>query len=147
MYKRIAVATDGSKLSQKAVATALEMAALCNAEVFAIKVTPRLQQSYYEGSVPMNTKEVNRILSTWKVDAENILDKVVVSGKKMGLKVKPIVISSDLVAEAIIKSVDKSNADLLVMASNGRRGIKRILLGSETNNVLTHSKVPVLVVR
>ena len=55
--------------------------------------------------------------------------------------------SSDLVAESIIKAVKKHKCDLIVMASHGRKGIKRILLGSETQHVLTHSSVPVLVLR
>lgn len=63
------------------------------------------------------------------------------------MKVKPVVTKSDLVAEAIIAAATKHDCDLIVMASHGRKGIKRLLLGSETQHVLTHSKVPVLVLR
>jgi len=57
------------------------------------------------------------------------------------------VVKSDLIAEAILANVKKNKCDLVVMASHGRRGLKRILLGSETQQVLTHSTVPVLVLR
>jgi nucleotide-binding universal stress UspA family protein len=64
-----------------------------------------------------------------------------------GVKVKPVTARSDLVSEAIIATAKKHKCDLIVMASHGRRGIKRILLGSETQLVLTHSHIPVLVLR
>ena len=64
-----------------------------------------------------------------------------------GVKCKTVVSKSDLVSDAIIAGAKKHKCDLIVMASHGRRGIKRLLLGSETQQVLTHSHVPVLVLR
>ena len=147
MYKKILVATDGSKLSQKAVTHALASAVLSDAELVAIKVIPRVQQAYYEGAIPLNDQETKRILATWRHDAETLLSQVVALGKRKGVVVKPVVVSSDLVAETLIKTALKTKADLIVMASHGRRGISRLLLGSETNHVLTHSSIPVLVIR
>lgn len=147
MYKKILVATDGSKLSQKAVTHALASAVLSDAELVAIKVIPRVQQTYYEGAIPLNDQETKRILATWRHDAETLLSQVVALGKRKGVVVKPVVVSSDLVAETLIKTALKTRADLIVMASHGRRGISRLLLGSETNHVLTHSSIPVLVIR
>ena len=63
------------------------------------------------------------------------------------MKAKATITRSDLIAEAILATVKKNKCDLVVMASHGRRGLKRILLGSETQQVLTHSTVPVLVLR
>ena len=63
------------------------------------------------------------------------------------MNVVTAVAKSDLVAEAIIAAAKKHECDLIVMASHGRRGVKRLLLGSETQHVLTHSHVPVLVLR
>jgi nucleotide-binding universal stress UspA family protein len=60
---------------------------------------------------------------------------------------KTVTVSSDLVAEAIVSASKKHKCDLIIMASHGRKGIKRLLLGSETQHVLTHSTVPVLVLR
>ncbi len=147
MYKKILVATDGSKLSQKAVTHALASAVLSDAELVAIKVIPRVQQTYYEGAIPLNDQETKRILATWRHDAETLLSQVVALGKRKGVVVKTVVVSSDLVAETLIKTALKTKADLIVMASHGRRGISRLLLGSETNHVLTHSSIPVLVIR
>ena len=64
-----------------------------------------------------------------------------------GLKAKAVTVSSDFTAEAIINSAKKYKCDLIVMASHGRRGMKRLLMGSETLHVLTHSHIPVLVLR
>jgi nucleotide-binding universal stress UspA family protein len=63
------------------------------------------------------------------------------------VKVKPVTAKGDLVAEAVIATAKRQKCDLIVMASHGRRGIKRLLLGSETQQVLTHSHIPVLVLR
>jgi nucleotide-binding universal stress UspA family protein len=64
-----------------------------------------------------------------------------------GVTVKAVTAKSDLVAEAVISAAKKHKCDLIVMASHGRKGIKRLLLGSETQHVLTHSHIPVLVLR
>ncbi|MBF0781209.1 MULTISPECIES: universal stress protein, partial [unclassified Granulicatella] len=75
------------------------------------------------------------------------LDGIRQLGDAQGVKVKPVVAKSDLVAEAIIAAAAKHDCDLIVMASHGRKGVKRLLLGSETQHVLTHSHIPVLVLR
>ncbi len=147
MYKKMFVATDGSELSHKAVDSAIDMAALHGAELYAMKVIPRVQQSFFEGATCLGERETKHLLDSWKHDAENLLSVVVASGKERGVTVKPLVRSSDLVAEAIVKTADECQSELIVMASHGRRGIKRLLLGSETANVLAHSSIPVLVVR
>lgn len=147
MYTRILVATDGSALSKKAVTSAIALAALSGAELVAVKVTPRYPQSYFEGSLPLNPAEVSKIETQWADDAKKMLDAVVKAGKAKGVTVKPVVVKSDIVSDAIIATIKKHKADLVVMASHGRRGIKRLLLGSETQQVLTHASVPVLVLR
>jgi nucleotide-binding universal stress UspA family protein len=147
MYTRILVATDGSTLSKKAVTSAIALAALSGAELVAVKVTPRYPQSYFEGSLPLNPTEVSKIETQWADDAKKMLDAVVKAGKAKGVTVKAVVVKSDIVSDAIIATVKKHKADLVVMASHGRRGIKRLLLGSETQQVLTHASVPVLVLR
>ena len=81
------------------------------------------------------------------VAAEETLAAVATRAKSSGVKVKTVTVSSDLVAESIVAAAKKHKCDLIVMASHGRKGIKRLLLGSETQHVLTHSTVPVLVLR
>ena len=72
---------------------------------------------------------------------------MVKAGEAKGVKVKAVVAKGDIVSDALIAAAKKYKADLIVMASHGRRGIKRLLLGSETQQVLTHATVPVLVLR
>ena len=147
MYKRILVATDGSALSKKAVVDAIGLAATCGAELIALKVVPRYPQAYFEGSIPLNAKDVARIEAQWAEEAQAAVDAVTKLATAKGVKAKGVVSRSDIVSDAIIAAAKKQKAELVVMASHGRKGIKRILLGSETQHVLTHSTVPVLVLR
>ena len=147
MYKKILVATDGSKLSAKAVQHALQLADLTGADVVALKVVPRYPQSSFEGGVALAASEVARIEKGWLEEAMNAVNAVQAAGQKLEVKVKPVTAKGDLVAEAIIATAKRQKCDLIVMASHGRRGIKRLLLGSETQQVLTHSHIPVLVLR
>ncbi len=147
MYERILVATDGSTLSKKAVSSAIALAALTGAELVALKVVPRYPQSYFEGGVALQAGEVGRIEKQWADSGQAIVDAVQKAAMAKGVKTKAITAKSDLVSEAVIAAAKKHKCDLIVMASHGRRGIKRLLLGSETQLVLTHSHIPVLVLR
>ncbi|MFD1710619.1 universal stress protein [Ottowia sp. GY511] len=147
MYKRILVATDGSKLSTKAVNSAIDLAAALGAELVALKVIPRYPQSYFEGSIPLSGDDVARVEQQWADDGRKVVDEVKSTGEARGVKVKAILAKSDVVSDALIAAAKKHKADLIVMASHGRKGVKRLLLGSETQQVLTHSEIPVLVLR
>ena len=147
MYQRILVATDGSTLSKKAIGNAIELASTCGAELIAIKVTPRYPQSYFEGSLPLNADEVEKIEKQWTDSAQKTLDAIVKLASKKGVSAKGVVVKGDIVSDALLSAAKKHKADLIVMASHGRRGIKRLLLGSETQQVLTHSSLPVLVLK
>lgn len=147
MYQRILVATDGSPLSKKAVTSAIALAALMDAELVALKVIPRYPQSYFEGGLALQAAEVSRVEKQWADAGQAIVDAVQKAALAKGVKTKAITVKSDLVSDAVIAATKKHKCDLIVMASHGRRGIKRLLLGSETQQVLTHSHVPVLVLR
>jgi nucleotide-binding universal stress UspA family protein len=147
MYKRILLATDGSKLSQKAVDHALSLADLTGAEVVALKVVPRYPQTYFEGGVALASTEIARIEKQWAAEAMETVNAVKAAGQKREVRVKAVTAKGDLVAEAVIAAAKRQKCDLIVMASHGRRGLKRLLLGSETQQVLTHSHIPVLVLR
>jgi nucleotide-binding universal stress UspA family protein len=147
MYKRILVATDGSTLSKKAIASAIELAALSGAELIAVKVTARYPQSYFEGSLPLSVAEVSKIEKQWTDAAQKVVDAVAKLAKAKGVTAKAVVVKSDIVSDAVLAAAKKHKVDLIVMASHGRRGIKRLLLGSETQQVLTHATLPVLVLR
>ena len=147
MYKRIMVATDGSHLSQKAVDSAIEMAVQFKAELLAVNVVPHYIQTYFEGSFAVSEVDSKKIEEQWVQTAQKVLDKVEVQAKAKGVVTGTKVVKSDDIAHGLMDQANHYKADLIVMASHGRKGIKRLLLGSETLAVLTHVKIPVLVLR
>lgn len=147
MYKRILVATDGSDLSRTAVRSAIELAAAVGAELVALYVVPRYPVSYFEGGITVPVDDIARTEKQWSDKGQAVVDEVQKEAEALGIKARGVVVQSDLVAESIMAAAAKHSCDLVVMASHGRKGIKRVLLGSETQHVLTHSTVPVLVLR
>jgi nucleotide-binding universal stress UspA family protein len=147
MYQRILVPTDGSALSKKAVKSAVELASAVGAELVALNVVPRYPTSYFEGGVSLSASEVARVEKQWAEQGQSLADAASSVAEKSGVKAKAVTVRSDLVAEAILAAAKKNKCDLVVMASHGRKGLKRLLLGSETQHVLTHGNIPVLVLR
>ena len=147
MYERILVATDGSALSKKAVRSSITLAAAMGAELVALYVVPRYPVSYFEGGIAVSNDEISRAEKQWADRGQAVVDGVRDAAEADGVKAKGVLARSDLVAESIMSTAKKHKCDLVVMASHGRKGIKRVLLGSETQHVLTHSTVPVLVLR
>ena len=147
MYQCILIATDGSPLSDKAVEAGLSLAALSGAAVVALKVVPHYPRSYFEGGLATDTNDMKRIEQQWSEAALTLVNTIKDRGNERNVAVTAVVVKSDLVAEAVIETAQNHHCDLIVMASHGRKGIKRMLLGSETQHVLTHASVPVLVLR
>jgi nucleotide-binding universal stress UspA family protein len=147
MYQKILIATDGSTLSKKAVTNGLQLAALTGASIVVLKVVPRYPISYFEGGVALSVNNVAGVEKQWADAAMAVVKKVQEAAEGEGIKAKALTVSSDFTAEAIVNAAKKYKCDLIVMASHGRRGMKRLLMGSETQHVLTHSHIPVLVLR
>ena len=147
MYTRILVATDGSKLSKRAVTQAMELAQSCKSELVVLQVVPPYPISYFEGGIVLDVEEIKRIEAQWADNGQAVVDAVKKTATAKGITCKAVVSKSDVVSNAIIATAKKHACDLIVMASHGRRGIKRLLLGSETQQVLTHTTTAVLVVR
>ena len=147
MYKKILVATDGSPLSKKAVRSAIGLAGAVGADLVALYVVPNYPVSYFEGGVTISTQDIARTEKQWAEQGQAIVDAVSATATSEGVKAKGVIARSNLVAEAILAAAKRHKCDLIVMASHGHRGLKRILLGSETQHVLTHSSIPVLVLR
>jgi nucleotide-binding universal stress UspA family protein len=147
MYQRILVATDGSDLSRTAVRSAIDLAAAIGAELVALYVVPRYPVSYFEGGITISIQDIARAEKQWSDKGQAVVDEAQKEAQAQGVKAKAVLVQSDLVAESIMAAATKHDCDLVVMASHGRKGIKRVLLGSETQHVLTHSTVPVLVLR
>jgi nucleotide-binding universal stress UspA family protein len=148
MYQRILIATDGSELAGKAVNHGLALAKRLNVPVTAVTVTElwsaleigRMARQGHHNAVA----EFEDMAAT---SAKNILDKVKETAKSEGVACEVIHVPDQHPAEGIIAIAKDKGCDLIVMASHGRRGLNRILLGSQANEVLTHSKVPALIVR
>ncbi|MES2189909.1 MAG: universal stress protein [Pseudomonadota bacterium] len=147
MYKRILIATDGSALSRKAVSGGIELATLMGAELTVLKVVPRYPVSYFEGGASISSSQVAATEKQWADAASAVVQLVKTNAEAQGLKARAVTKVSDFVAESIISVAKKHKCDLIVMASHGRKGVKRLLMGSETQHVLTHSTIPVLVLR
>lgn len=147
MYQRILVATDNSRLSRKAEKSAISLAASLGAELVILHVVPDYPLSYFEGAVAVAPQDVSQIESAWTAKGQAVVDSVVAAARKRDVQARGVLAHSDRVAESIMAAARKHKCDLIVMASHGRRGISRVLLGSETQQVLTHSTIPVLVLR
>jgi len=148
MYKHILASTDGSRLSDKAVNAAIALARELGARLtvfHAMEEYPIMPYPDYADVIDSFTPE------DWKTNqqkrADRILNKMQAAAAKAGIACTKKSSSALHPYEAILQTAKKARCDLIVMASHGRRGIKGLVLGSETHKVLTHGKVPVLVVR
>jgi len=126
----------------------LELAKALRARVTSVHVIPEFQIMADESFVLPNSAELKqRYDRESKVRAEKILAKVGKKAAQSRVKHQGISVTAEVPYEQIIATARKCKCDLIVMASHGRRGLSGLLLGSETSKVLTHSKIPVLVVR
>jgi nucleotide-binding universal stress UspA family protein len=147
MYQRILVATDDSRLSRKAVKSAVELAASLQAQLVVLHVVPRYPTAFFEGAIALDADDVGRVEQQWADKGRAVVDAVVRQAEAAGVAARGVTLQNDSVADAILGAARKHKADLIVMASHGRRGLSRVLLGSETQHVLTHGTTPVLVLR
>lgn len=147
MYKHILVPTDGSKLSSKAVAHAIALAKALDARLTAFYASPDYPMPAYADGViydPISRKEYAALC---KREADKILGAVALKAKAARVRFTAVQAIDAAPWEAILAAARKNKCDVIVMASHGRRGFSAMLLGSETQKVLTHSKLPVIVVR
>ncbi|MDR1529081.1 MAG: universal stress protein [Burkholderiales bacterium] len=147
MYKNILVATDGSPLSEKAVAAATALGEALGAKLFLFYASPSYPMPAYAGGMvyePISKKEYAAFFTE---QAEQVLTTAEESIKKANVPVERMHVLAATPWEAILGAAKEKGCDLIVMASHGRRGISALLLGSETQKVLTHSDLPVLVIR
>ncbi len=144
MYKRILVPTDGSEITAKAVANAIELAKLMGAELLAIAVKEPFPYSAISEMQPVPPQE---FYDAQERVAGAHVKKVEDLAKAAGVACQAHTVEALHPWEAIVEHAKEKGADLIVMASHGRRGVSALLLGSETQKVLTHGTLPVLVVR
>lgn len=145
MYKRILLPTDGSEASQRATRSGVEFARSVGAEVVAMTATPEFHTLTANAEMLEETRD--EFLAASRAQGQRLLDGVAAVAREAGVPCSTVQVSSDEPYEAIISAARDKLCDLIVMASHGRRGIKGLLLGSETQKVLVHSAIPVLVHR
>lgn len=146
MFRHILVPTDGSEQSQRAVRFAVDLAKVHQARVTGIHVIPDYHLLIaYEGAFDPVTEE--RIEEEARARAEGYLAFVRNTAEAAGIPCDTVCETSDHPYDAILKTAEAKNCDLIVMTSHGRKGLAAVLLGSETRKVLTHARIPVLVVR
>ena len=144
MYKRILFPTDGSDITAKALQAALGLAKLCNAEIHTLAVMEPFPYSAISEMQPVPPQEFYDAQE--RIAAEHV-KAVVDAAVAAGVACQAHTVEALHPWEAILDHAKAQSCDLLVMASHGRRGMSALLLGSETQKVLTHSTLPVLVVR
>ena len=147
MYTHILVATDGSKLSAKAVTHAIALAQALGAHLTGFYASPDYPLPVYADGVVYEPFSRKEYAAKCKKDAAKILDAAATKAKLAGIAFASAHAISASPWEAILAAAKRHKCDAIVMASHGRRGVSALLLGSETQKVLTHSKVPVIVVR
>jgi len=142
MFKHILLPTDGSKLSEKSVKQGIRMAKALKANVTALHVIPKFHAFAYQLNMLESTQDQ---FSDKSADVANEYLSFV--KKVASVECDVAHVTSDKPFKEIIDTAKKKKCDLIMMASHGRRGVERFLLGSETQKVLTHSQIPVLVYR
>ena len=147
MFKHILLPTDGSKLSERAVRSGIQFAGRIKARVTALHVIPAFQAFANEGFAPLSPALRKRLEDEARARATRMLEGIARQARSRKVRCATLTAASDMPYQVIIETARKKKCDLIMMASHGRRGLSSLLLGSETQKVLLHSKTPVLVVR
>lgn len=148
MYQRILIATDGSELGNKAVAHGTALAKVLNVPVCIVTVTEAWSALELAHMARLgNRNPVTQYEEMASAAANNILENASQMASSQGVTSDLVHVPDQHPAAAIIATAKAKGCDLIVMASHGRRGINRLLLGSQAHEVLTHSKLPTLIIQ
>ena len=145
MFKRILLPTDGSELSSRAVLAGVSFAKEVGAEVIGMTVMPDFKT--FTANADMLESTEDEYLGASETRAGKYLSTIANAASSVGVECTTMLVRSDDPHEAILRTARDHGCDLIIMASHGNKGIKALLLGSETHKVLVHSAIPVLVLR
>jgi nucleotide-binding universal stress UspA family protein len=145
MFKHILIPTDGSATSIAAARKGISLAKTCGANVVGLYVVPEFHMLTYQMEMLEDTRE--QFEKHALVHAKKYLEEVGAIAKEAGVRCETLYVHGDSPYEEIVKVAHDKRCDLIAMASHGRKGAKGFLLGSETQKVLAHSEMPVLVFR
>lgn len=146
-YRHLLVPTDGSELSTKAVQQAVALSQSLGAQLTVFHVQTNFPISLVGVGELVDPHTVDALVTAARDNAQQILGEAVAVAEAAGVACNQDTVVHALPYAAIVEAAGRHGADLIVMASHGRRGLEGVLLGSETHRVLTHSPCPVLVVR
>lgn len=148
MYRKILIATDGSNLASKAVDHGVSLAKEIGAAVIFVTVTERWQpREMFEEAARGDVDPIGRYEDRAAASADMILAAAKAAAHDAGIECEALHVRDGIPAEGIIATADEKGCDLILMASHGRRGLTRLVSGSQTAEVLAYSKLPVLVLR
>jgi len=149
MYARILIATDGSDLADRAIDHGLQLAKVAGSEVTIVTVTEpaTLVGGGYATVAGGVIDPLPELIEAQDKAARELLERAAKRAADQGVTAKTVLVDNSFAAEGIVATADQIGAELIIMGSHGRRGLNRLLLGSQTNNVLAHTKIPVLVTR
>lgn len=144
MFKQLLVPVDGSDVSKKSLKKVAELAKAAGAAVTLVYVSDPMPPMVYSDSTMgygISQKDHKKVCETFAAD----VFKKAIAALGADVKAKSLHIANSNLSEGILDGAKKVKADVIVMASHKRTGLKSVLLGSETHEVIVHSKLPVLV--
>jgi nucleotide-binding universal stress UspA family protein len=147
VFRHLLVPTDGSPLSQRAVVQAIAFARRFGSRVTFFHAEPPAPVPMDGVGVVVNVQALHEVQERLDAAAHDILAEADALAQETGVVADSVVLVSDKPWEGIIRSAERLGCDLIFMASHGRRGVSALLLGSETQKVLTHTRIPVFVHR
>ncbi|MFC5386701.1 universal stress protein [Aquamicrobium segne] len=147
MYTHILIPTDGSELAQKGVDHGLALAKALGSKIMLVTATPAFPIPTGGAAWRVSPADIENYNVRCKKDAEAMLAPIEAQAQKMGIEVQALHVPDTAAAAAILETAQKAGCNLIVMASHGRRGVKRLLLGSQAAEVVASSPIPVLIVR
>jgi nucleotide-binding universal stress UspA family protein len=146
VFKHILISTDGSPVSNKAAKAGIALAHALGAKVTAYYAIEQLQLIYDEGYM-MNQKMIDGFEERARAAGQKRVDAIGKMAKAAGVPFASVATKASTAYEGIIDAAKKRKCDVIFMASHGRRGLSRLIMGSVTQKVLTHSRIPVVVYR
>ncbi|MEB3304534.1 MAG: universal stress protein [Cyanobacteriota bacterium] len=147
VVQHLLVPTDGSQLSQRALSQALDLAKALGAQLTLLHVQPPLPVPLVGMGDMLDPATVDSLSKTAERESERIVKDAQTAGLEAGVAIHTEVVKQDLPYRAIVEAAKRHGCDLIVMASHGRKGLSGLLIGSETQRVLLHAPISVLVVR
>ncbi len=146
MFKHFLIPTDGSPVANKAAKGGIALAIKLGAKVTAYYAVEDLQPVYLEGYT-FDEKMIDEIDKRAREAGQKCVDAIGKMAKAAGVRFASTVRKANTPYEGVIGAAKKHKCDVIFMASHGRRGLSRLIMGSVTQKVLAHSKIPVVVYR